>query len=350
MRQRGFTLIELLVAIFIIAVLVALVVPALSQVRNAARKTETTQFMNGLGQAIATFNLENKRPPGYFSAADMGSTENATRGFSNMQNMMLELAGGVDTAASPPLTVGPTNSETVGVDIAKIGLTSAGSKNYFTPQSKNYRKQNGQESGQRLGWNGGGNDNVELPELEDAFGAPILAWVIDHTAAQPVNAVADFAAEATPAGNTARPRFTWNGNAAFLSTDILVGKKRVAQTNQTGEPATARSLLGQHRPAAERAETMTGFLGGPGSPKDLSLDTDEILPTGARGSVVLHSAGKDGVFLNRSDRGGALAGSGPLHYGLWFKDLANNAWTDENGRSSTTDLLDRFDDITQTAE
>jgi hypothetical protein len=95
---------------------------------------------------------------------------------------------------------------------------------------------------------------------------------------------------------------------------------------------------------------MMGFLGAPGSPKDLSLDTDEILPTAARGSVVLHSAGKDGVFLNRSDRGGGLASNGPLYYGLWFKDLTNTPWKDANGRDSTTDLLERFDDITQTAE
>lgn len=54
--RRGFTLLELMVVIVIIAILMALILPAVSRVRYTARVAEVTAEMKRLDQALATFN------------------------------------------------------------------------------------------------------------------------------------------------------------------------------------------------------------------------------------------------------------------------------------------------------
>jgi prepilin-type N-terminal cleavage/methylation domain-containing protein len=59
-QSRGFTLVELLVAIGIIAILMALLVPAIQQAREAARWTECSNKLRQLGLAMQNYHASHK--------------------------------------------------------------------------------------------------------------------------------------------------------------------------------------------------------------------------------------------------------------------------------------------------
>jgi prepilin-type processing-associated H-X9-DG protein/prepilin-type N-terminal cleavage/methylation domain-containing protein len=62
-RRRAFTIVELLVVITIIAMLVAIVLPAVNSVRESAQRSACAQRQTSLALAMAAFNVRQERLP-----------------------------------------------------------------------------------------------------------------------------------------------------------------------------------------------------------------------------------------------------------------------------------------------
>lgn len=294
--RRGFSLVEMLVVLLILTIVISIVIPSLQAARNTARKSATNSLMASLATAVGQFKQSQSRLPGYFPVREMGAATNAANGFSAMENIMADLAGGVttdsatgsvanacDTTNNPVIAVGPGATK-VNIDVGRIGATEGGAKGeavagYFRPDPKFFARQC--QPNQRTP--GGPTDaRSAMPVLVDAWGQPILAWVQDQ-----LPPGSSFAMAQEDAGS-GRARFYRVSNACFLDATSL-GKLKEDQTD-----ATTGSLLARTNPGA--ANSINGLVGNPAFANE------------ARGMMLFHSAGTNGVYLGRSERGGKTSG------------------------------------------
>lgn len=334
--RAGFSLIELLVVLFIIGLVVAIIVPALGAARNVARRTSTQAMMNQVSQAAMQFQTDERRVPGYFTARDMGATENATRGMSGMENIMLDLGGGLvgsTATGSTIVSAGPFNNaaKQVKVDTALVGVATNSNKVYFTPPAKNYVAQiSGRGQIGDAAHTGASEADTQLKDLVDDFGQPLLGWTIDEGAIGPVTTAADFVRLASDGAGSGMARFYWNQNACFMNAPAL-GK---LQKNQVGQ-----SMLTD---ATNRLANLTTVLGNPSSPVDPSQPQNAIIPAAARGGkFVIQSAGQDGIYCSKDDKGFKSVGTGTglIPYGANFRPATGAPY------AKSIDVMLDFDDL-----
>lgn len=336
-NPRAFSLIELLVVIAIIVVLVAIIIPSLGGVRSVARETQTKSLLSDVTAAAGKFSLDNAgRIPGYFTPAEMGSGDNATRGLTGMENALLDLAGteavfsDEDDSDTDLIEVNPLSS---GTSIyVNPDLLGSGTNNYLTLDAQFIRYE---EQGSGVGSIGqiastGFDGARSLPDLVDGFGQPLLVWTEDAGAPSKITDFDEFAREDSD-GDPAK--FYWNQNAAILNSGGI-GKKltEISESSLLGGADTGG------KNDTDRERTLAAVLGNPGYPANLADPLpaqDTIYPSAARGKFVIHAAGADGVYLSLKDKKGrGLITSNRVNYGANFP-----------GVGETEDVIKQFDDL-----
>jgi hypothetical protein len=300
---------------------------------------------------VAAFQSDENRMPGHFTAQEVGSVQNGGaqtggggHGLTTMQNLLIDLAGGRVPAPEPGnpniISIQPTTASReiyvdLGVVFAPTRSTTTGAvrKAYFNPAANQLARDD--ERQQKVLSN---NALRDFPEIVDAFGTPILAWAMDERAGERDR----FAAMNSDSGIA---RFYWAQNGAVLKATAIgelarpqafsFGSLDQAEYSMIGGGAIPAASIEGDAPtsSAGLAGWMEGLLGEPSKPRVGPNAPQNDRPASARGSLVFHSAGANGIFLGSRERGARvefLPGP-PARY------------------TRALDILTEFDDLIQSA-
>lgn len=308
--RRAFTLIEVLVTVTIIAILTAILLPALAKVQNTARAAATKATLTNFLNASDSFQVDQKRAPGHFSQKLMGASDNGAIisgtgiGLTNMENALLDLAGGEIPEGDPLFTIDPNSMNTVrniapydSVDGAiKVDTLAVGSGRfgggYFSDSDGNLIPVEGQY----------GSDaalpSTDMPDLLDSWGQPIMLWQRDNGARGVPPSDPQDTRYFVQENSDTEPRsmFYWATNAGYLRSTGL-GEDQIRQDEE--------SILGGEsgvQDAGNMLRAIEGILGSPAYPVEMTAEPSESnpwRPAKARGSIVAMSAGPDQVYLKK---------------------------------------------------
>ncbi len=316
----------------IVAILVGILLPALSGARNTAKIASAQSQARDITSATNAFRAQESRAPGFFSETAMGNSDNLDAGFTQMENLLLDLAGGVvdpladnfggadggpdgvpDNVIMPAdenrfLEVGPYpdgDDRNVIVDIDGVGSSTG--PGFLGIDSDTLFPVLGQAT---IVDEYNGSQIVKgMPDIIDPWGMPLLAWRRDPGAS--LNAPAS----STGAGNfdyftqieysqlDGRAGFYWNSNAGMLNSGspTAAGQRGGDGLTDRLVDVYSRSMIGGQMATEGNDElvksTMAAFLGSPGLPLPNQATDQAWRPAQARGEIIVMSAGVDGMYL-----------------------------------------------------
>lgn len=287
-HHNGFSITELLVVIGIIVLLAGILLVALGNVRDKAKRTATEGIMNSFAAACDTFQLEHGRYPGV--VPDRILAEDPYQ-ISSTENALLELMGGfvreadfADTSIyandyttadgwEEIVIAGPNGNYRIKVNRSRIGegpiIDGTPYPPYFTPKSDEVAVMIGEQIGEPA--------NRKLPDLLDDWGQPIL-YLRQTRTRGPL---------AADIGN-ANPQFYREVILPYVESTEL-GELGIDQT----KPVTSRPFSVLNEVAVDQWETLAQVLRHP------------ALPETARGAYLLVSAGPDGIYFSSHDGPGS---------------------------------------------
>ena len=308
--RRGFTLIEILVVVGIIALLIGILLPALSKVQERARMTQTMGLMQEFAKACDAFQQEFGRYPGLVPEEILANDPQ----ISGTENAMLELMGGgvrkndVDTSTYTNTTTGfgasgwveltftPTGQPDfkVKINVGKIGdgpfINGKQYPPFFAPKANDLRPTAGQMIGKSRTAELA-TSTTKIPDLMDAWGNPIIFL----RAARNVGPLAGT--------NVDRSQFLvlddggtkYGTMDPYLGSDSL-GDSSLPQTKAGAGTSPIYTLFEDGSTAVDKKKLFAQFLRHPGF-------GDPALPLSGtpRGKYLLISAGKDGIYYSRTD-------------------------------------------------
>ena len=292
--RGGFTLTEMLVVIGIIALLLGILLPALSAVQERARKTTTESLLTEFGKACETFQQQFGFYPGLVPEAILANSANPP--ISGTENALLHLCGGGISQDDPRYGDALYNSWTVvnfnvpgggtfsvKVNPAKVGegprIRGVQYKPFFTPDADKLAPVPGQFL-TAANADPYANDPLRLPDLVDAWGQPVI-----------------YMRQMRPQGST----LVAGAVASESMTDCMFAFQPVVpyinsvELGNLAQSQVAGSILRTATPATQSA-TLAQII------RNVSYGAPNAPLAGApRGAWVLISAGRDGVFFSRTD-------------------------------------------------
>ena len=314
--RRGFTLIEIMVVIGIIALLIGILLPALSKVQERAKVTQTMGLMQEFAKACDAFQQEFGRYPGLVPEEILANDPQ----ISGTENALLELMGGgvrkndVDKSLYTNTTSGfggtdwieltfatgnaaPNDKFYVKVNIGKMGegprINGKQYPPFFAPKAAELRPVEGQMFGKTR--TKGESAAGKMPDIVDSWGNPIIFL----RAARNVGPLAGSEDDRAQFLVLSTDGKIYGAMDPYMGSDGL-GDMSLPQTNfaEDKPPDTIYSyaLFENASDVLTKKKLFAQFLRHPGFG-----DPKTPLSGTARGKYLLISSGKDGIYFNRTD-------------------------------------------------
>lgn len=298
--RRAFTLTEMLVVIGIIALLVGILLPALSAVQRKARRAETENLMQEFAKACENFQQQFGFYPGIVPDAILNRDPKIT----GTENALLHMCGGAipqddpNYAASPWTEVtfdgGPLGTFRIklntftsdGQTYTRIGegprIRGTQYKSFFSPKATDLVA----VKGQGIGADATAADPYHIPDLVDSWGQPIVYMrQLRENGSTLVRGV-------VPTESLNDAMFAYGPIRPYVESAELgeLGANQSASVLNSASAARRNATL---------AQIIRNVSYGPVGGTSTNLDAPN--QGQKRGAIALLSAGADGIYFSKFD-------------------------------------------------